>query len=279
MSVMLLYIYYLDRGLRKDHIILVFFIASILVILSKSLSKITKLIMVNLLLIIGSLIHEILFVISFFPILIVLIFSEEIKIKTIIKNIFYLAPAGIAFLIVVLFYSGTPTQEAAILNSWKPLGLHNLYFNSGIFNKSLYFSELKITNKQVFAFFVMLFMHFLFVGIPIYSKINSSKLRNAFVALIGLQYVIILVLSFVAIDYSRWVFIGDFTTIITIYLLKSKYSNTYETAVPNFIKKIQFIPYILYFFVTMPHSGWTGLDGVSKHNPIHLLKNVYLKSV
>lgn len=275
MSVMLLYVYYLDRGLRKDHIILVFFAISMFIILSKKLSQIIKIVLVNLILITGILIHEILFLISIFPLIIVLFYDSKNETKTLVHKALFIFPAAIVFLLVSFVFPGTQGQESTILNSWKLFGLQNLYFNSGIFNKSLYFTDLKITNKQVFAFFAMLLMHFLLVGIPTYFKISTSKLRNTFVVLICSQYAVILVLSFVAIDYSRWIFMGNFTTIITIYLLMDKQLIVDKTALPNFIKKIQFIPYILYFFVTMPHSGWTGLDGISKHNPIVLLKKLY----
>lgn len=91
----------------------------------------------------------------------------------------------------------------------------------------------------------------------------------------GLQYSVLLLLSIVAKDFSRWIFLCNFTTLIPIYILKKK--STYQSSESEssflFFKKMYWIPYILFFINTMPHSGWSFNDYVV-YNPVNLVYKI-----
>ena len=89
----------------------------------------------------------------------------------------------------------------------------------------------------------------------------------------------IVLLSMVAVDYSRWIFMGNLTAVAFVYLYKDKrplYHQSDKKTTPFFsgLRRVYFVPFILYFIVTMPHSGWNGMDSIVKFNPINLMSKV-----
>lgn len=275
-SILLLFVFYLGRGIRKDHILLVFFFLSCLEIVKRK-NKTLAFLTVNLLSIVASLIHELYFIVSFFPIVLLLknfIFEKD-KLSEYLRSVIFLLPSTLFFLVIFFFGLGNSDQQLAILASWKQIGVKNVLFNSGIFDRSLYIWELGFTRNQYISFLIAIMLHFVFMLIMISNDLKNRKLKINFYILIGLQYGVLLLLSIVAKDFSRWIFLCNFTTLIPIYILKKK--STYQSSESEssflFFKKIYWLPYILFFINTMPHSGWSFNDYVV-YNPVNLVYKI-----
>lgn len=275
-SILLLFIFYLGRGIRKDHILLVFFFLSCLEIVKRKNTTVAFL-TVNLLSIVASLIHELYFIVSFFPIVLLLknfIFEKD-QLSEYLRSALFLLPSTLVFLIIFFFGLGNSDQQLAILASWKQIGVENVLFNSGIFDRSLYIWELGFTRNQYISFLIAIMLHFFFVLIMISNDLKNRKLKINFYILIGLQYGVLLLLSIVAKDFSRWIFLCNFTTLIPVYVLKKK--NNYQSSESensfSFFKKIYWLPYILFFINTVPHSGWSFNDYVV-YNPVNLVYKI-----
>lgn len=275
-SVLLLFVFYLGRGIRKDHILLVFFFLSCFEIVKRK-NKTVAFITVNLLSIIASLTHELYFIVSFFPIVLLLknfIFEKD-QLSEYFKSVLFLLPSILIFIIIFFFGLGNSEQQIAILASWKQIGVENILFNSGIFDRSLYIWELGFTQNQYISFLIAIMLHFVFMIIMISNDLKNRKLKINFCILMGLQYSVLLLLSIVAKDFSRWIFLCNFTTLIPVYILKKK--STYQGSESEnsflFFKKMYWIPYILFFINTMPHSGWSFNDYVV-YNPVNLVYKI-----
>ena len=276
-SILLLFVFYLVRGIRKDHILLVFFFFSCLEIIKRRKNTQT-LIILNALGIIATLMHELFFIISFFPLVFLLknLRFKDDNLLGYFKSALMLSPTFIVFLGVCLFGLGSQTQQEAILSSWAQLGVKNIVFNSGIFDRSLYLWELGFTRNQYISFFVAIALHFIFVLIFVSDDLKNKKLKVQFYYLIVLQYLVLFVLSAFAKDFSRWIFLCNFTTIIAIYILKKEVKNFQtEDIIPSFsfFKKVFWLPFILFFINTMPHSGWSFNDYVV-YNPLNLVYKI-----
>lgn len=276
-SILLLFVFYLGRGIRKDHILLVFFFLSCFEIVKRK-NKTVAFITVNLLSIIASLIHELYFIVSFFPIVLLLknfIFEKD-QLSEYLRSALFLLPSALIFLIIFFFGLGHDDQQLAILKSWKQIGgVENILFNSGIFDRSLYIWELGFTRNQYISFLIAIMLHLVFMIIMVNNDLKNRKLKINFYILIGLQYGVLLLLSIVAKDFSRWIFLCNFTTLIPVYILKKK--STYQISEAEnsflFFKKIYWVPYILFFINTMPHSGWSFNDYVV-YNPVNLVYKI-----
>lgn len=278
-SVVLLFVFYLGRGIRKDHILLIFFLLFCFKLTKKG-NKIFIFFTVNFLFAIGSLIHELFFIISFFPAVFLLknfTFKQE-NISAYLKSILFLLPSIVVFLFIFFFGLGNSVQEKTILESWKQIGVENIIFNAGIFDRSLYIWELGFTKNQYISFIVAVILHFAFVFIMIINDLKNRKLKINFCMLLILQYVVLLVLSIVAKDFSRWIFLCNFTAIAPIYILKRQriYRDSELTKTFSFINKIYWFPYILFFINTMPHSGWSFNDYVV-YNPVNIAYKIITK--
>ncbi|MEG2762554.1 hypothetical protein [Chryseobacterium sp.] len=278
-SILLLFVFYLGRGIRKDHILLVFFLLSCFEIVRRK-NKTLAFISVNLLSITASLIHELYFIVSFFPIVLLLknfIFEKD-QLSEYLRSALVLLPSTLVFMIIFFLGLGNSDQQQAILASWKQMGVENILFNSGIFNRSLYIWELGFTRNQYISFLAAIALHFVFMIIMISNDLKNRKLKINFYLLIVLQYGVLLLLSIVAKDFSRWVFLCNFTTLIPVYILKkkSRYMSSESENSFLFFKKIYWLPYILFFINTMPHSGWSFNDYVV-YNPVNLVYKIITK--
>lgn len=275
-SVLLLFVFYLGRGIRKDHILLIFFMLFCFE-LTKNRKRIFTFFAINLLFVFASLIHELFFIISFFPAVLLIknfIFKEE-KLSAYLRSALFLMPAAAVFLFIFFFGLGNVVQEHAIIDSWKQIGVDNIVFNSGIFDRSLYIWELGFTRNQYISFVAAVVLHFAFMFIMISNDLKNIKLRIYFYILSVLQYGVLLILSIVAKDFSRWIFLCNFTTLATIYILKQQrfYQDSESGKTFLIVHKIYWIPYILFFINTMPHSGWSFNDYVV-YNPVNLMYKI-----
>lgn len=277
-SVLLLYIMYMGRGLRKDHIILCLFYLLLLIFKSRLFHETWKKIVgINFILVLGILIHEIFFLIAFFPISIYLnwLYNQNKSLQGIVKNFLYILPSFFAFIIVSFFFAGNQEQESIILSFWKEKGLTDLYFNSGIFNKSLMIWDIGFSRNQYFSLALAIGLHFIFVWIGIGNDLKEKKQKNAFTTILVLQYIVLILLSITAKDFSRWVFLSNFTSIIFIYsvnpaVIPEKDFCNWPSAVLEKSRKLIYLSFALYFINTLPHSGWSFNDYVV-YNPVNVV--------
>lgn len=279
LSIFILYAIYWDRGIRKDHVILLLFFA-IMVYIQKEHALLKQLIVVNFLMITGILMHEILFIIAFFPIVLCYVEQANFQIKKALPKLLILIPSAVIFMLVSFVFPGNAAQERYILQSWSSFPeLSGLYFSEGIMGPPLYFWKMGLTSMQILAFFLLLFAHFLFVGMGICNSLKTTAQKKRFATVFVLQYGVIVLLSMFAVDYSRWVFMGNLTAVASVYLYQEKLPQHHQ---PNplldqifgGIRKLYFVPFVLYFVITMPHSGWSGMDSIVKFNPINLVSKV-----
>ena len=180
-SILLLFVFYMGRGIRKDHILLVFFFLSGFEIVKRK-NKTVAFITVNLLSIIASLIHELYFIVSFFPIVLLLknfIFEKD-QLSEYLRSALFLLPSALVFLIIFFFGLGNNDQELAILASWKQIGVENILFNSGIFDRSIYIWELGFTRNQYISFLIALMLHLVFMMIILKKKSTYQRIHFHF---------------------------------------------------------------------------------------------------
>lgn len=279
LSIFILYAMYWDRGIRKDHIVLLLFFG-IMAYIQKEHSSLKQILVVNFLMITGILMHEILFLLSFFPVIICYFAQADFKLKKALPKMLILLPSAIVFALVSFVFPGSIAQQNQILQSWSSFPeLSGLVFSEGIIGSPLYFWKLGLTPMQIVAFFLLLFAHFIFVGIGIGNSLKTLTQKRMFATILLLQYGMIVLLSMVAVDYSRWIFMGNLTAVAFVYLYKDKrplyhQSDKKTTQFFSGLRRVYFVPFILYFIVTMPHSGWNGMDSIVKFNPINLMSKV-----
>lgn len=281
MSVLLLYLYYLNRGIRKDHILFVLFLFNLFII-KKTRTEWLSFILQNCILILGILIHEIFLIITIFPLLLInnLKYNEALSLKEGIKIFSYFAPSYIIFIIVALFFPGDSIQKIEILNSWKQLGVaeNSFAFNPGIFEAPQYIWKFGITFNQYIFFLIIYLIHFSFVAITIVNALPEKQLKTIFILILILQYGASIFLSIVATDHSRWVFFANITSIFTIYFIRNNIKVSEKLTFPNgfysMVKKIGFMSYILFFFASIGHGGWHGVDDYIKSHPINLVHKI-----
>lgn len=255
MSCFFLYLYYAPN-LRKDHILMVFFIIHMLFITENKRTELTyrEILINNSIFIICLLQHEIYFLLAFIPTFFAFIIKYNILNK--LKNIFllYFFPL-IIFLLLGTLLVGNQFQEKIVIKSWEKFNLFISAFGLGVFGKPLYIWSINGTKLTPYCSTVGLFvLHFIFCISIIKSEITSKKARNYFIILAGIQYFIFLSLCIVAIDQARWIAFAGFSSIITIFLINKKIfhnSNIKDRSESN-ISIYKMLPYIIFPFITMP---------------------------
>jgi len=231
---------------KKDSLIILIFILTIYFSIKKSK---WHLILSNLFLIIGLLIHE---SIGFFciPIIFLILISKNnyisnktnrTLIKSIVISIFQLIPSIIAFF-CVLYFKGSEFISNQIWNSWKHISFP--YQNSNISEAPCVISSLSWTLKRsLLVFWDSLFefkdnlyvpLVWLLAIIAIYyvltntsklnfkilnykpiNSINKTNITNTLI----IQFISIIPLFILGIDYGRWIFywvISSFSIILLI---------------------------------------------------------------
>lgn len=280
MSTLLLYFLYLDKGVRKDHIILIFILLqSIFFSKDKIFTNFwTKLLFV-ILNIVGTLIHEIFFILTFFPVIIGFWILSKNNIHQFLKHLLLIAPTFFLFLLLMSVFSGNLIQINKVISSYQNLD-YNLDYLRLLYTKTYYFWEQNYNAKNLFLFIFMLFLHGIYILTSIYPMFKNNNRKLYFLILMMLEFLVLLFFCMIAIDYSRMVFFCFFT--ITIYSYQYKLNNPMQKnqsieKVDHFLNKLKYLPFILFFFNTMPHSYWNGIDGIKKHNLWVQLKNKFIK--
>ncbi|MBS1573095.1 MAG: hypothetical protein JST62_11920 [Bacteroidetes bacterium] len=276
MTTLLLYLVYLDRGLRKDHIILSLIIIQSFVLRNFSKKNRLGTIVFIFISLIGTLIHEIFFIITLFPNLIGLYINSRNNIQLFLKNSLILLPSAILFILLIFVFKGNEGQAKAIILSYPNL-TYNLDYLTLVFTKSFFFWNQNYHLKNIFYFFIFIGLHSLFILISVNNDIKSKVQKSIFNILFILQLLVLVVLCMIAIDYSRMLFLSFSTLVFYIYnytLEKIKVILPFNVDCTNRIfSTLKYLPFILYFFLTMPHSGWDGFRGIVKYNLINLIKH------
>lgn len=274
-TTLLLYFVYLDRGLRKDHIVLTLVIIQSLVL--RDFSKNTKLksIVFIFISLIGTLIHEVFFIISFFPNLVGFYINSKNNIQVFFKNTLILLPTTILFLLLIFVFKGNEEQAKAILLSNQNL-TYNLNYLKIIFTKTFFFWNQNYHLKNIFYFFIFIGLHGLFILISISNNLTNKSEKSIFYILFIMQILVLVLLCMIAIDYSRMVFLSFSTLVFYTYsynLEKTKVFLPFNfNRIISILSSLKYLPFLLYFFLSMPHSGWDGIRGIEKHNIIYLIK-------
>lgn len=237
----LLYIEYIKYGLRKDHLMILYFFVVLKIYDIKNKDTL-KYILLNTICIVAILSHEIFFIISILPIF-YLFFIDAYR------KIIFLLPSIIIFLLTIL-YKGNILNEQVILESWYQLGINTIHFNAGIFTKPIYIWDIGLTHAQYLGLFLTIFLNFTFLLIALYLKIHINKQILIFIIS---QYIVCICLCLVGCDFSRWIFFTN----ITIILILTKIPNLYRPPLSQ-KNKLAFLAFvILYFFVNTQHIGWS----------------------
>jgi len=274
-STLLLYFLYLERGLKKDHIVFIFIIVQALFFSKDKYLKNTwwKLLFVFIS-IVGTLIHEVFFIITFFPNIIGFWRKSEKKFLSFAKYCLLLLPSSILFILLITEFSGNSNQVETIINSYQNLN-YDLDYLRLLFTKSYYFWQQNYSFNQIILFLLMIFLNGLFVSSATYSYLKSSEKKSIFLLLLVCQMIILLLLSMVTIDYGRWVVYCFTSVLIFIYNYSFSENSTYPNnpILDRIFEKLRIVPFLLFFFLAIPHSHWNGKDGVMKNNILLQLKN------
>lgn len=280
MSCLLLFLYYSANGFRKDHIILFLFLLNCYYILSINNKKlhIQNYIFQNVILVICILIHEVSFIFSFFPLSLLYLNKTNYKItKDTYKNMVSLF--GVPFLLFILnstLFKGNEVDGNIIINSWKKFQLNNLQFYSGIFNSPHYIWLFYHSFCQYFLFFCIFIIHFIFNITAHFENLTRKNSYLVFILLLATQYCLAILLSIIASDFSRWLFFANFTSIFTLYLLKSGLmEKNFKRSNFSSSKWLFSISCILYFFVTAPFSTEEKIEQYFNFTPIEIIFNYY----
>ncbi len=275
-SALLLYFTFIDRGLRKDHIVLLLLLGMSSFFSNPEKLKIfRKQLLFVVISCIGTLIHEVFFIISFFPNLIgIWLISENHK-KQFCQKSILLLPSVLLFLLIFTVARGTESQVASIIRSHQNTG-YNLDYLNQVFTKSFLFWQQNYNLKNILLFFFMIFLNAVAICTAVYNHLGNTNLqkKGVFLLLLSFQIVVLIGLCLVAIDYGRWIAISFLTTIFYIYNYDT---NTAKVPlVPTFIDeklmKLKWLPFLLYFLLAMPHSHWNGKESIYSQNILILLK-------
>ncbi len=273
MSALLLYLCYLDRGLRKDHILfLLIILQSILFSKENYLKTLGGKLAFILISLFGTLIHEVFFVITIIPCLIGFWIQSKNNYLVFFKKTILLLPSILLFFALITIFVGTKEQTNLIINSYQNIN-YNLDYLKALFGNTYYFWDQNYNLKNILIFFTVLLLHGLFICTSVYPNLKNNKQKKIFLALLFGQMMVLVFLSLIAIDYGRWVFLCFFTVIVYTYnyFIPEKVENPFYL---DFIfHQLKYLPFFLFFLLTMPHSHWNGIDGLLKNNLILQLKN------
>ena len=217
----------------------------------------------NFLVILGTLVHEVFFLLIFFPFLFLFldVRKEKASWRKFFQFIIFILPSLLMFLIITTVFSGMDKDLNPIYNSWYQLDsgiTGKIHFNSGLFDRQgIRYIYVIIGNKINYLGILMtIILNFLFV---LFLKIN----RKHFLVL-SLQTIVVCGLIFMASDYYRWFLIAN-----CLYIFYLSFEKLDIKLIPSII---------VYFIGGMPYLGWN-IYRYIESNPIfiliHLKKNIY----
>lgn len=266
--------------IRKDHLLMLLYFVMIFTLTKKKWTKIPYFTLANLFLIFGILLHELFFFFSFFPLVILYILKDNyvFDVKKLALSIMYLLPSIALFLVVCFLFQGNERNASVMIDSWKSLNPQLfIKYNVGLFDGTQYLWRKPYSALQFSGIFFCFAVSFLFIIWAVCNHLKNEGLKKVFIILLILQYLVIFVISLFAIDFSRWMFMGNLSTIIFIYSL----DKNLEIPLPDFthrldtltlfFQKYYYVPFILYFIVGMPIVGWQSIGQYANTTPLKLI--------
>jgi hypothetical protein len=183
-----------------------------------------KILFANTILILGSLVHEAFLVFNIIPVLYFL--KEENESFLNVKKIISLVPSFIIFLLLGLYFNGKFTDENVIINSWKIFNpsfiqeITQLYWTFNTTDEVLMWRIPIFKNNptNMIGYFMNLLM--IFFSFSWYVKRYFSENWGSIKFVIVFQYLAIISISLIAIDYVRWFWWGNITLLISFILLQ-----------------------------------------------------------
>jgi len=294
---------------RKDILITLIFIIVLYISIKKSSYY---LFFVNLLLIIGILIHEGIVFISIPIILLILINNKNIYtnklnlLKYFIISLFKISPA-IATFILCIYFKGTPIMSQVIWQSWEaiPFPIQSSDYStipSALGGLSWSFNEIVSRTLNIFKnydggvfapiawFFIILIIYYYLTNIKklklFFFKIKKNNNIKHFSIILIFQLLMIFPLFIIGIDYGRWIFYWVTSSFSILVLTPSE---SLSTLFPKFLTRISLkintllnstftiskdFMYIIPFFIGTLFWIWN-LDDYIKTTPIIIV----LKSI
>lgn len=186
-----------------------------------------KIVFSNTILILGSLIHEAFLVFNIIPVLYFL--KEENQSFFNVNKMISLLPSFLIFLLLGLYFNGQFTDENKIINSWKIFTpsfikeISALYWTFNTSDEVLMWRIPIFKNNpiNIIGFYMNLLV--IFFSFSWYLKTYFSEKWRSTKLIIMFQYLAIICISLIAIDYVRWFWWGNMTLLISfIVLQKSK---------------------------------------------------------
>ncbi len=239
-------------------------------------SSIPKILLANTVLIIGSLIHEAFFLFNFLPTLYFLI-DEEYSFFN-IKKIASLFPSFVVFLILGLYFNGQFTDENLIIDSWKIFKpsyineIKSLYWTFNTSDKVLIW-RIPIFQKNpinLLGFFMNLVL--IFFSFSYYIKSFFFTKWKSFKTVIFLQYLVIILISMIAIDYVRWFWWGNITLLLAIIIY-------YKRDLKDIYVKHLRVNMILILFIGLPLGGSWSLTQFIWTMPIKHVYDLFIRLI
>lgn len=277
-----------DLWLRKDSLILLFFIALIYIFQKKSKGYF---IWLNLVFIIGILSHELLAIFSF-PILFFLLYSRyKLKFESfftpLLYSFFFILPSLITFL-TISFFKGNEQIAMEIWNSWDKVYPDKIPMGSSSAVSAIGWSftdTAKFTIKMLFhknADFYAFVGFFIQILVVFFISINTNSLNNKILKYSPIkqdQLVITSVVLFQAIfalipmciiasDYGRWTYLWIMSSFIVLLIVPSA---SLKSAIPvwykSYVNKIydlitrifgnsKGVVILLCLLITQPYAAW-----------------------
>ena len=215
-----------------------------------------KILFANVILILGSLVHEAFLVFNVIPVLYFL--KEENQSFLNIKKMISLVPSILIFLLLGLYFNGQFTDENIIINSWKIFTpsfiqeISPLYWTFNTTDEVLMWRIPIFKNNPInmIGFFINLLM--IFFSFSWYVKKCFTEKWISIKFLIVFQYLAIICISLIAIDYVRWFWWGNITLLISFIILQ-KYREKSTILIPK-TKGIE-LNKLLVLFIGLPLGG------------------------
>lgn len=235
----------------------------------------------NIMLSLGILIHEEIFIFLFIPLLLIHVFylAEGNFLGKIRRFCIILLPSVVVFLLVMLKFNGLSNNIQVIYDSWKPHSpyLQNVIFNSGLFDGKP--RMIFVTVKESYNFIGLIGLVIInFIFITIGACLYARKHFTTLLLISALQILPSIALCFIASDFGRWFYIPNVILLFTMFLLKDKMPPENITfSFNNFILKIYdriALPAIgiLYLFGGMPYGGFN-IYRYFYSNPLNIIFN------
>lgn len=217
-----------------------------------------KIVICNLMSIFMILIYEAYFVFTFFPLLYCLNITNLNSVF--IKKISLSIPSFFVFLLVGICFNGSNKDINLIINSWNKFGtdhlnsIKELYW---VFNSTdeVIMWKISIFKKNpIYLLGIFLNTYLIFLSMFIYLKKNFRLKSNNIFSFLTCQYIAILLICLIAVDYGRWFWLSNIITLFTLVQVNSSNSffKSINISIPANVCALN--KYII-LFIGLPLSG------------------------